>query len=51
LTKDPKRARDIIRGIDKKLPQIDPNEHERLMQDLQKEAEIKEKLRKNDEKS
>lgn len=40
-----------MRGLEKKLPKVDKSEHERMMEDMQKELEAREKTRKDDEKA
>ncbi len=51
LTKDPNLSKDLMRAIDPKLPKVDQSEPERMLEELQKELEARERLRKDDEKA
>jgi hypothetical protein len=51
MSRDPYKAKELMKGIERKLPKVDMNEQERLIEELQKELEAKERLRKDDDKA
>jgi hypothetical protein len=51
MLKDPYKAKELMKGIEKKLPKVDMHEQERLIEELQREMEAKERLRKDDDKA
>lgn len=51
MSRDPIKAKELMRGIEKKLPKVDPTEQDRMLEELQKELEAKEKLRKDDDRA
>jgi hypothetical protein len=50
MSRDPYKAKELMKGIEKKLPKVDMNEQERMIEELQKELEAKERVRNDDEK-
>ena len=51
MSRDPYKAKELMKGIEKKLPKVDMNEQERMIEELQKELEAKERVRDDDEKA
>jgi hypothetical protein len=51
MSRDPYKAKELMKGIERKLPKVDMNEHERMIDELQKELEAKERVRNDDEKA
>lgn len=51
MSRDPYKAKELMKGIEKKLPKVDMNEQERMIEELQKELEAKERVRNDDEKA
>jgi hypothetical protein len=51
MSRDPYKAKELMKGIERKLPKVDMNEQERMIEELQKELEAKERVRNDDEKA
>ena len=51
MSRDPYKAKELMKGIERKLPKVDMNEQERMIKELQKELEAKERVRNDDEKA
>lgn len=37
MSRDPYKAKELMKGIERKLPKVDMNEQERMIEELQKE--------------